>query len=831
VTVKAAVFGVMIAGCLVGPASAQVVEQRGAASADAAVATAGVLAGRVVAERTGEPLAGALIEVVEAGRRAVADEAGRFTFGGLRPGRYTVAVTLLGRAVGRERVDVGAGAAVELEIALGIEPVVLEALGVRPDREALVGSRLTRVPGSAHVLTSDRLSRQKLAFDDAHALLRQVPGVNVLDEEGHGRRPNIGMRGTGVGRSAKITVLEDGVLAAPAPYSAPAAYYFPVFGRMDAIEVRKGSSQVRHGPWSTGGVLNLVSSPIPASASGLVEIAGGDDANRKLRGRAGGTHGAFGWLLETYQLRTDGFKRLDTGDDTGFDLHDYLLKLRLAGDPGARVYQDIELRLGRTEEASRETYLGLADVDFSATPLRRYAGTERDRLDTEHRSVQLRHFVRPFAAVDVTTTLYRNDFTRNWYKLDRVGSVSLAAVLADPAYAAELSYLRGADSPEDVLLVRANARDYVSQGVQSVVGLSFAAVGAHALELGVRVHRDSEDRFQHDDRYRMLGGRMELTTAGAPGSQDNRMAEASALAFFVEDRITLGSWTLTPGVRHESIDFTSTRWTLGDGARAGPTRVERNGVRVWVPGVGVARTIGAHAQLFGGVHRGFGPPGPGADERTRPESSVNYELGGRVQTPSLGVQLVGFYNDYTNMLGAATLASGGSGTGELFNGGAVLARGVEASADYDVGAGRGWAVRVPLHAAYTYTSAEFRTSFQSGFGEWGSVQAGDELPYLPRHQASAGVAVEASRWRVGATAAGASAMRTRAGSGPLVPASSTDAFVVINTSAELGVLPAVRLFSSVQNVTDARYIVARRPAGARPGLPRTVMLGVRAEMR
>jgi Fe(3+) dicitrate transport protein len=31
----------------------------------------------------------------------------------------------------------------------------------------------------------------------------------------------------------------------------------------------------------------------------------------------------------------------------------------------------------------------------------------------------------------------------------------------------------------------------------------------------------------------------------------------------------------------------------------------------------------------------------------------------------------------------------------------------------------------------------------------------------------------------------------------------------------------------VRNVTDEAFIVARRPAGVRPGMPRTLLLGVR----
>ncbi|CAN5895828.1 TonB-dependent receptor [soil metagenome] len=823
-----------LAACLVVTAAAAGQVPDAALSSERTLAMnplTGGISGRVTSERTGEALVGATIEIRETSVRIAADEAGRFRVDGLRPRRYTLEVSLLGHSQGTERVAVAAGRVSDVAFALGIVPVTLEALTVKLDRTELVGGQLTRIPGSAHVVSAERMGAQKLVFDDVHSILRQVPGVNVSDEEGHGRRPNIGMRGTGVGRSAKIAIMEDGVLTAPAPYSAPAAYLFPVVGRMESIEVRKGSSQVKYGPWTTGGALNMVSSPIPATLQGLVVAAGGEDGNRKLRARVGSTHGRLGWLVETYQLQTDGFKRLDTGGDTGFELQDYMTKLRLSTGPDARIYQDLEFKLGRTDESSRETYLGLADADFALAPLRRYAGTEKDNLETGARQYQLRHFARVPAGFDLTTTVYRNEFNRAWYKLDRLASGSLADVLTRPEQAAALDVLRGANSADNALIVRSNAREYVSQGVQSVVGVQFDAVGAHSLELGIRVHRDSEDRFQHDDAYRMLNGRMDLTKAGAPGSQDNRLAEAEALALFAEDRVTLGAWTITPGVRYERIDFTSTEYVKGDAARGEIVKVARNGAEVWVPGVGVTRLMGRYGQLFGGVHRGFGPPGPGADVKTKPEQSVNYELGGRLETPLASVQVAGFYNDYSNILGKATLASGESGTGELFNGGAVLVKGLEVSAERDVAGGRGWGVRVPLRAAYTWTDGRFQSEFQSVFGEWGTVKVGDELPYLPKHQASASIGVDAPRWRADLSVASSTAMRTRAGSGAFQPGFSTDAFTVVNLTGEYSVTSWTRLFVNVQNLTDATYVVARRPAGARPGLPRTVSAGVSATLR
>nr|MBA3583963.1 TonB-dependent receptor plug domain-containing protein [Gemmatimonadota bacterium] len=198
------------------------------------------------------------------------------------------------------------------------------------DRFRLVGDpeALTEIPGSAHVIGPEELAADKRLFDDVHAILRQVPGVNVQEEDAYGLRPNIGIRGTGSARSSKIALLEDGVLIAPAPYSAPEAYYFPVAGRMEAIEVRKGSSQIKYGPNTIGGVVNLISSPVPEDFSWAAALEGGEDRTGKVRVKAGDAYENLGWLAETYQIRTDGFKRLDGGGDTGFEIGDYLVKLR-----------------------------------------------------------------------------------------------------------------------------------------------------------------------------------------------------------------------------------------------------------------------------------------------------------------------------------------------------------------------------------------------------------------------------------------------------------------------------------------------------------------------
>ncbi|HVS62154.1 MAG TPA: TonB-dependent receptor [Thermoanaerobaculia bacterium] len=713
------------------------------------------------------------------------------------------------------------------EPAIASTPTVFEALRVVGD--------IATVPGSASVIDAAELERQ--GYRDIHRVLRQIPGIYVQEEDGFGLRPNVGMRGTGSERSSKIALLEDGVLIAPAPYSAPAAYYFPSVGRMHSIEVRKGSSSIRQGPNTTGGVLNLISTPIPGELGGSVEVEGGEHGSAQLVARVGDTRSRLGWSLETYQHETDGFKELDGGGSTGFDLEDYVGKLRWASAESARRGQTLELKLGATDQVGDETYLGLTEADFRRTPLRRYAASQEDRIDTEHRQLQLSWLVVPSNRATVTTTLYRNDFYRNWGKLQSVLGAGPGSVLDRPDdFATELAILRGEiDSAPGALALRNNRRDYESQGLQSVFDLRFDAARAeHSLELGVRVHEDFEDRFQEDDRYRMIGGRLELTSLGMPGSQANRLSEADAVALHAQHRVTLGGWTLTPGLRYETIDFRRTDWASADPDRTTPSNLRDHQVDAWIPGLGVERRVSDRLQLFAGLHRGFAPPGPGADAATDPEESLNAELGARWTLGRGRFEAIGFASDYDNLLGRDSLASGGSGSGDLFNGGEVEVRGLELSWSDDLARWTGkllepartGAWSLPIRFAYTWTEATFASSFESDFEPWGTVVAGDELPYLPPHQLFVGVGITADRWQVHADLSWVDRARTEAGQGSIAEGSGTEARFLLDLATRLRLVRGVELIARVRNATDDVHVVARRPAGARPGLPRTATLGL-----
>lgn len=696
------------------------------------------------------------------------------------------------------------------------------------ERMTVVGSRTAaqETAGAASYVSIEEIA--VFQHTDLQRVLRQVPGVYVVEEEGFGLRPNIGLRGSGTDRSARITLMEDGVLIAPAPYAASSAYYVPTMQRMHAVEIRKGSAAVRHGPRTTGGAVNLISTPIPdEKLTGSAELLLGEDATVLGHAQVGGRGEQFGFLLEGVRQQTDGFKDLDGGGDTGYELDDYLGKLSWRTGDDAAVYQALELKVGRTEQNGDETYLGLTDADFEDDPYRRYAASQLDEFDGEHDQLELRHFVALGGGADLTTVLYRNEFARNWYKGQSVGGVGLDAVLTSPVtFADELAWLRGADSPDDAIVLRANNREYLSEGVQTILGWApgWQTAATHEFELSVRYHEDDEDRLQWEDGYRMDDGRLVLTSSGAPGSQANRVSSAEAVSVYLQDEIRVGRWALTPGLRYESIDLQRRDYAGTDPDRDdGPTRVIDSSVDEWIPGFGVLYDLTPEVTLLASVHKGFNPPGPGSDADA--EESVNYEAGVRFAGSRFTGEAIAYFNDYDNLVGTCTLSSGGGcEVGEQFDGGEVEMYGLELSGTTEIDLGDG--LRLPLRASYTYSSAEFQNAFASGFEEWGVVESGDELPYLPEHQLQLGAGIAGPRWRADLTGTFVGDMRVVAGDGSPAPAERVDDHWVVDLAGAFDVTEQVSLFARVENLLDEDYLAARRPAGSRPGRPRTALVGV-----
>jgi len=652
-------------------------------------------------------------------------------------------------------------------------------------------------------------------------VLAEVPGVYIRQEDGYGLRPNIGMRGATSERSAKIALLEDGVPIAPAPYSAPAAYYFPLVTKLVGIDVIKGPSAIIYGPNTVGGALDLQTKPIPEGTELMVDAAGGSDLYGKLHASFGLDEGHFGFLVEGAKLRSSGFKDLDGGGLTGFDRNDVTLKARARTSPGDR-FQSLELKVGLATEVSHETYTGLTDADFARTPYRRYAATELDKMDWTHLQLQLTHKL-TVPGLALTTVVYRNTFDRKWRKLDGfAGGRSLPEVLASPEsgqnavlYAILAGDADSTSTAESVVL-GTNDRSFVSQGVEVRGKIAMPGSLPQELEVGARFHHDHADRFHTEETYAMAGGSPVRDSVPMTVTLD-AVGSAHALAGFARHKLTLGPVELGAGLRVEQV------WTRLDND-ADPSLSVSGSYTALLPGGGLVYRPIPWVAVVAGVHRGFVPVAPGEESHASAETSVNYEAGVRIGHERVRGEVIGFFSDYSNLKGHCTFSAECEGEmlDDEFDGGRVHIFGVEVAAQTEL---RWQKLRFPAGVTYTLTKSSFRTGFVSENPEWGTVEPGDELPYLPVHQLGVHGGVGGERWEVTLAGRYISPMRDVAGQGDTPPQERTDSQLVMDAAAYVSFADWGKVYLTVDNVFDAANIVARRPYGARPGVPRLVVVG------
>lgn len=726
------------------------------------------------------------------------------------------------------------------EVAILDEATVLDPVYVIGSEEAVID-----LPGSGAFIGEEAIRSR--SETDVNKVLRRVPGVYVREEDGFGLFPNISLRGTDSGRSSKVTIMEDGILNAPAPYSAPSAYYFPNVARMSGVEVLKGSSSVRFGPHTTGGVINFLSTPVPDDTTFYLKGTYGSDNDVTGHTYFGDVVetglGNVGFLLETYYRHNDGFRSIDerpgftSGDETGFTRFEPMLKMYF--EPATDIYQRFEAKYGYSILDADETYLGLTEGDLAKNTYRRYAATRYDNILTEQHRSYLRHIIEPTDNVRLTTTGYYNEFARNWFKLRQVKNTAGASIGLANALAAGgegLSIIKG--NSAGGLDYRNNDRSYWAWGIQEDINITFdtGSVG-HDVDFGIRYHEDKIRRFQTDELFTQnSSGRVTARTVGPAGGGGNRRQETEAIAIYLQDKIQVGNLTVTPGVRYEHLDFTSTEFDTTGLNPGRSTSSASSDIDVWAPGIGINYEFNDLWSVFGGVYRGFSTPSPrgNATGSLDEETSLGYELGLRHNGDFVQAELVGFYTDFDDLIVPDTVgASGGLATDNL---GDVNSYGLEFKIAYDPAAQAGLGFNTPLAFAATYTNSELdgniaSTSAESIFS--GGID-GNQLPYIPEFQffASAGVEIDRFGFYADASyttdtyATASNNHRQVAPDGtPDARYGEIDSRFLVDLTASYQATDNVKLLGGVKNVFGEEYITSRLPDGPRSGAPRFWYVG------
>ena len=649
-------------------------------------------------------------------------------------------------------------------------------------------------------------------------------------EEGYGLRPNISIRGTAIERSGKVTIMEDGVLVAPSPYTSSSAYYFPTTGRIYAVEVLKGPSAVPLGPQSIRGAINLISTPIPDVNSGKFIQEIGENGMARTHAYYGASQGNFGALVEIHEHSSDGFDSIaNVGGDTGFDKSDLMIKARYSSGNHTLTFKRVDI-----DEDSNQSYVGLSQASFEANPRVRYGATAYDKMMNDGEQTSLT-YIGDFDNFDVVFTSWQNDYHRDWFKVSDFNNnkdhgedddINELISNANNGSATAQAILDG-ELPVQIEY-KHNNRFYTNEGYQFTVSTD---IGIHALTIGYRDMEDSESRVQaHEYSDQAADGSLSplYGYVGLSGS-NNRLRESSATSYYLEDTVDFGKLAITLGYRSEDYDQRHRRWS----DPAGPNLTE---VRLGADGSGnadvrdtmayndhttssIAATydISDTTTLVAGFHEGMTPMF-GAD----PEEADNMELGVRYSEGTTNIEAFYFTSDYSRLAAECTLVSGASCDADesaIFSGGEAEVTGLELNGSIVF---QGDGVSYPLSISWTTTDATFSNSSDSDY--FGTVATGDDLPYIPNKQSSIVAGFISDSGLSG------SARLVNVGSSCSLAAcgiyNQIESHSYLDLSLRKAINDSMDVYVILENTTDREDLISRAPSeGARSQKPRTMKLG------
>jgi len=681
----------------------------------------------------------------------------------------------------------------------------------------IVGSQ-EDVAGSATVLSNEDLA--KMVDTDIHKILSAVPGVYVRTEDGYGLRPNISIRGTAPDRSGKITLMEDGVLIAPAPYTSASAYYFPTTGRINAVEVLKGPAAITQGPSTIGGAINMISTPIPEANGGFVTQELGSDGLSRTHATYGVNNGTLSGLVEIHENSADGFDSImNVGGDTGFDKSDFLAKLRYTSG-----VHELTFKMLNIDETSNQTYVGLTQSSFENSPRKRYGMSAYDVMNNDGEQTSFA-YVGNFEAFTLTATTWSNDYHRDWFKVDKANSTKAHGV--EDGIDEVIAAANGGDANAQAILdgnlavtvkLKHNNRFYTNEGMQFNLSKE---IGNNAVTFGYRDMEDSESRLQsYECTDQAVGGSLSALVSCSTGftGSNNRLRTTTATSWFIQDTITMGALAVTVGYRSEEFDKVELRWD--DGV---PTRTMLNSSYpknssgdYTTSGVGATYDLNDNVKLVAGFHQGMSPVFGGDAEQ-----ADNMELGFRYNKDVTALEVMYFASDYANLVGECKNSSGGDcEAGDTFSGGEVDVSGFEVTASTVVDGPD--SISYPMALTYARTSSEFQSSFDSDY--FGTVASGDDVPYLPASQLAAvvgfvtdtGLSGDMRLVKYGSTCSTAQCGEFE----------NIESYTFLDLSLRQKLSESMTLYAVVENINDDVDIVSRAPKnGARSQKPKSIKVG------
>ncbi len=587
--------------------------------------------------------------------------------------------------------------------------LILRADGIssatnKPESMVVVGNwlddadaaTLQRFPGARHTLTKDTIEKAGAAsLTDA---FRKIPGMQVrIPTESYGANHalSVGARGLKSRFSEKSTILLDGMPLSFAPYGQPQLSIAPIsLGNLAAIDVVKGGSSVRYGPQNVGGVINFVTPKIPHETTTRLKLrteASPGEGDNGVLGQANAFLGGAVNDNTRMALIYSGSHGSGYRENSDEDIDDLMLK----AESWLNDSEKLEGHL-RYFEAQTQIAGGLNPEQFSA-----------DR--------------------------YQSRYDYNHFEGDRTeGRVKYTNYLSDTqefeiqAFAANTYRLYGLQfNPDSRQRYDEWGREYDVYGVEPRYS-QLVELGSteHEFSLGYRYIKEEADLTRH--RWNnFAAGSPPTSVDGVLRAQDK--AGTTAHAMYLDDRISMGHWAVTPGIRVENVEVY--RDSIIRKNNPNDFRNEEDYTEV-LPSLSIGYELSQAVTLFSNYSTSFGTLqhlqlSDRADNNLEPEIARTIELGIRYQQDSLSAELTLFNINFNNKL------QWDDALGYHVNRGRTQHYGFESAASYEFSD-----TGLSTYGNLSYTKATFKEGDLDG----------KELPYYSNWVGNLGVQYAHKNW-------------------------------------------------------------------------------------
>ncbi len=264
---------------------------------------------------------------------------------------------------------------------------------------------------------------------------------------------------------------------------------------------------------------------------------------------------------------------------------------------------------------------------------------------------------------------------------------------------------------------------YISGGKVRSQGFELGE-SRHEVGIGHRYVNEAS----HELRYWTRADSGQLPSTGSRNDRDTR-GSTEANAFYIDDRIDIGNWTITPGIRYEKID-SEQKNLLKNSKDSGRYNAS-------LPALNVIYHLTPSWNLYANTEGSFGTvqySQMGKAVRSgdiEPEKARTWELGSRyddgILRAELGAFLINFDNQYESNQQTDSVTARGK----------TRHKGIEAAIAYDLADLDPLLSGFDVYASYAYVDASIRED---------GPNKGNQVPFSSKHKGTLGANYRTGAW-------------------------------------------------------------------------------------